>query len=224
MVLKRLFASIVILTVVINLILLYNKDRTENVIQQGYEMKKEDNLISREILFGNPDRVFTRINKDGKFLSYIAPKDGVLNIWVAPIDKISEAKVITNEKQRGIRSYFWANDNTHIIYAQDKKGDENWRLYSVNVLNEKQKDLTPSDGVRASVLKLSDKYPNEILILINDRVPEYFDIYRVDINTGKRELVYENTAKYSSFCADDDFKNTSWLQNASKRRGRNLFV
>jgi dipeptidyl aminopeptidase/acylaminoacyl peptidase len=206
MVLKRLFASIVILTVVINLILLYNKDRTENVIQQGYEMKKEDNLISREILFGNPDRVVTRINKDGKFLSYIAPKDGVLNIWVAPIDKISEAKVITNEKQRGIRSYFWANDNTHIIYAQDKKGDENWRLYSVNVLNEKQKDLTPSDGVRTSVLKLSDKYPNEILILINDRVPEYFDIYRVDINTGKRELVYENTAKYSSFCADDDFK------------------
>ncbi|MCF8494096.1 MAG: S9 family peptidase [Rickettsiaceae bacterium] len=206
MVLKRLFASIVILTIVINLILLYNKDRTENVIQQGYEMKKEDNLISREILFGNPDRVVTRINKDGKFLSYIAPKDGVLNIWVAPIDKISEAKVITNEKQRGIRSYFWANDNTHIIYAQDKKGDENWRLYSVNVLNEKQKDLTPSDGVRASVLKLSDKYPNEILILINDRVAEYFDIYRVDINTGKRELIYENTARYSSFCADDDFK------------------
>ncbi len=206
MVLKRLFASIVILTVVINLILLYNKDRAENVIQQGNEMKKEDNLISREILFGNPDRVATRINKDGKFLSYIAPKDGVLNIWVAPIDKISEAKVITNEKQRGIRSYFWANDSTHIIYAQDKKGDENWRLYSVNVLNEKQKDLTPSEGVRASVLKLSDKYPNEILILINDRVPEYFDIYRVDIDTGKRELVYENTAQYSSFRADDDFK------------------
>ena len=206
MVLKRLFASIVILTLVINLILLYNKDRAENVIQQGNEMKKEDDLISREILFGNPDRVATRINKDGKFLSYIAPKDGVLNIWVAPIDKISEAKVITNEKQRGIRSYFWANDSTHIIYAQDKKGDENWRLYSVNVLNEKQKDLTPSDGVRASVLKLSDKYPNEILILINDRVAEYFDIYRVDIDTGKRELVYENTAQYSSFRTDDDFK------------------
>lgn len=74
------------------------------------------------------------------------------------------------------------------------------------MLNEKQKDLTPSDGVRASVLKLSDKYPNEILILINDRVAEYFDIYRVDINTGKRELIYENTARYSSFCADDDFK------------------
>ncbi|MBA2628733.1 MAG: S9 family peptidase [Rickettsiaceae bacterium] len=206
MVLKRLFASILILTVVINLILLYNKDRVENAIQQGNGMKKEDNLISREVLFGNPDRVATRISKDGKLLSYIAPKDGVLNIWVAPVDKISEAKVITNEKQRGIRSYFWGNDNTHIIYAQDKKGDENWRLYSVNVLNDEQKDLTPSDGVRASVLKLSDKYPNEILILINDRVPEYFDIYRVNIDTGKRELVYENSAQYSSFLADDDFK------------------
>ena len=125
---------------------------------------------------------------------------------MAPVDKISEAKVITNEEQRGIRSYFWANNNTHIIYAQDKKGDENWRLYSVNVLNNTQKDLTPSNGVRASVLKLSDKHPNEILIMINDRVPEYFDIYRVDIDTGKRELVYENSAQYSSFLADDDFK------------------
>ena len=197
MALKRLFASILILAVVINLILLYNIDQVENVIEQGNEMIKEDNLISRDILFGNPDRVATRISKDGKLLSYIAPKDGVLNIWVAPIDKISEAKVITNEKQRGIRSYFWANDNSHIIYAQDKKGDENWRLYSVNVRNDEQKDLTPSDGVRASVLKLSDKYPNEILILINDRVPEYFDIYKVDIDNGKRELVYKNSAKNS---------------------------
>ncbi len=186
---------------VIYLVLLYKAS-----IEQEYEMIKEDDLISRDILFGNPDRVATRISKDGKRISYIAPKDGVLNIWVAPIDKLSEAKVITDEKLRGIRSYFWANDNNHIIYAQDKKGDENWRLYSVNVITDEQKDLTPSDGVRASVLKLSDKYSNEILILINDRVPEYFDIYRVNIDTGKRELVYENTSQYSSFLADDDFK------------------
>jgi len=205
-VLKRSFALILILTIVIYLILLYNKGHATNIIQQGNEMIKEDDLISRDILFGNPDRVVTRMSKDGKLLSYIAPKDGVLNIWVAPIDKLQEAKVITNETQRGIRSYFWANDNSHIIYAQDKKGDENWRLYSVNVSTNEQKDLTPSDGVRASILKLSDKYSNEILILINDRVPEYFDIYRVNIDTGKRELVYENTAQYASFIADDDFK------------------
>ena len=191
MVLKRLFTVIVILSLVIYLILLYNIDRSGTSIKQGDEMIKEDDLISRDVLFGNPDRIATRISKDGKLISYIAPKDGVLNIWVAPIDKLQEAKVITNETQRGIRSYFWANDNSHIIYAQDKKGDENWRLYSVNVTTNEQKDLTPSDGVRASVLKLSDKYSNEILILINNRVPEYFDIYKVNIDTGKRDLVYE---------------------------------
>ena len=206
MVLKRLFAVIVILSLVIYLILLYNRDRSGTSIKQGDEMIKEDDLISRDVLFGNPDRIATRISKDGKLISYIAPKDGVLNIWVAPIDKLQEAKVITSETQRGIRSYFWANDNSHIIYAQDKKGDENWRLYSVNVTTNEQKDLTPSDGVRASVLKLSDKYSNEILILINNRVPEYFDIYKVNIDTGKRDLVYENTGQYASFIADDDFK------------------
>ena len=166
---------------------------------------KEDQLISREVLFGNPDHVATRISEDGKNISFLAPKDGVLNIWVAATGSPNKAKVITNEKSRGIRSYFWSKDNNHIIYAQDKKGDENWRLYSVNIKNLEQKDLTPTDGVRASVLKLSSNFPNEMLVQLNDRIPEYFDIYRVDISTGRRELVYENKGKYLHFIADDDF-------------------
>ena len=164
-----------------------------------------DILIPREILFGNPDRIAARLSNDGRHISFLAPKDGVLNVWVAPSSNISQAKTVTSEKQRGIRSYFWAKNNKHIIYAQDKKGDENWRLYSINIDSLEQKDLTPTDGVRASVLKLSDKFPNQMLIKMNDRVPEYFDIYKVDINNGKRELVYENKGQYASFIADDDF-------------------
>ena len=183
-----------------------NKEITqEKEMMQNKEIIKEDDLISREILFGNPDRAAARISKDGNKISYLAPNDGVLNIWVADID-LSNAKIVTNDTQRGIRSYFWANDNEHIIYAQDKKGDENWHLYSVNIQNNEQKDLTPYEGARASLLKLSEKYPHEILVLINDRVPEYFDIYKIDIKSGVRELVYENKHQYASFIADDDFK------------------
>ncbi|PCJ29794.1 MAG: S9 family peptidase [Rickettsiales bacterium] len=169
------------------------------------KIMKEDQLIPREVFFGNPDRIAARLSNDGQNISFLAPKDGVLNVWVAPGGQISEARVVTDEKKRGIRSYFWAKDNAHIIYAQDKKGDENWRLYSVNINTLEQKDLTPTDGVRASVLKLSYKFPSQMLIQLNDRVPEYFDIYKVDINTGARELVYENTGQYASFTADDDF-------------------
>lgn len=171
----------------------------------GEEMVKRDKLIQREVLFGNPDKIMTRLSGDGKHISFIAPKDGVLNVWVAPANDLSNAKVITDEKIRGISRYFWAKNNKHIIYAQDKSGDENWHLYSVNIENLEQKDLTPLDGVRASVLKLSNNFPSEMLVLLNDRVAEYHDIYRVNIETGERTSVYENKEKFASFVSDEDF-------------------
>lgn len=171
---------------------------------KGVELM-EDKLIAREILFGNPEKVGVKISQDGKYISYIAPNEGVLNVWIAPVDDRAKARLITSDKKRGIRSYFWSKDNQYIIYAQDKKGDENWRLYSVNINDLKEQDLTPANEVRASVLKLSEKFPNEMLITLNDRVPEYFDIHKVNIKTGKLETIYENKGNYSSFIADDDF-------------------
>lgn len=177
-----------------------------NQLTLGKEVElMEDKLIAREVLFGNPERVGVRISHDGKYISYIAPHEGVLNVWIAPVDDRTKSKRITSDKKRGIRSYFWSKDSQYIIYAQDKKGDENWRLYSVNINDLKEKDLTPANEVRASVLKLSEKFPNEMLIMLNNRVPEYFDIHKVNIKTGKLEVVYENKGNYSSFIADDDF-------------------
>jgi dipeptidyl aminopeptidase/acylaminoacyl peptidase len=165
----------------------------------------EDKLIAREILFGNPDKVGVKLSDDGKFISFIAPHEGVLNVWAAPADDLDKAKLITNDKQRGIRSYFWSKDSQYIIYVQDKKGDENWRVYSVNINSLKEKAISPADGVRASILKLSDKFQKEMLISLNARVPEYFDIHKVNIETGSLEMVFENTEGYTSFIADDDF-------------------
>jgi dipeptidyl aminopeptidase/acylaminoacyl peptidase len=205
MTLKRILWFIIIFTIAFYIVINSKNDTTIN-LDKGEKMEKEDVLISREILFGNPDKIAVRLSNDGKYISFIAPHEGVMNIWVAPTDKIDEAKVITNEKERGIRSYFWAKDNQHIIYAQDRQGDENWCLYSVRPDNEEQIRLTPGENVRASLLKSSINFPDKILILMNDRVPEYFDIYQMDITNGKHELIYENQEKYTSFWVDDEFK------------------
>ena len=196
--------AILLLVVCIILYISFMGDKIY-VINSGEKQMMEDKLISREVLFGNPDHIATRISNDGQNISFLAPKEGVLNVWIAPASSPHQAKVITDEKQRGVRGYFWAKDNEHIIYAQDKKGDENWRLYSVHITSLKQVDLTPTEGVRASVLKLSSNFPKEMLISLNDRVPEYFDIYKVNIDTGNRELIYANTENYSHFVADDNF-------------------
>jgi dipeptidyl aminopeptidase/acylaminoacyl peptidase len=171
---------------------------------KGNDMK-EDELIAREILFGNPDKIGVRISYDGKYISYIAPHEGVLNVWIAPIDDISKPKRITSDKKRGIRSYYWSKNSQYIIYNQDKKGDENWHLYSVNIDSLEEKELTPFEGVRASITKFSEKFPDEILISMNKRVPEYFDVYKVNLATAEMSLVYENKGLYTNFIADDDF-------------------
>ncbi|MBP6986364.1 MAG: S9 family peptidase [Alphaproteobacteria bacterium] len=160
-------------------------------------------LIPREILFGNPDRMFVRLSPNGQYISYIAPKDGVLNVWVAPRDNFLAATVVTDDRDRGIRSYFWAHNNSHILYIQDREGNEDWHIYSVNLETHVVQNLTPVPGIQARVVETSEKFADEILIAMNDRDPAYHDIYRVNVVSGDTELVLENK-EFSGFVTDDN--------------------
>src|SRR5438874_10192182 len=80
---------------------------------------KKTGLIPRKLLFSNPDKTSARISPDGKQLAYLAPVKDVLNVWVGPIDKPEDAKPVTKDTKRGIRSYFWAYTSEHILYVQD---------------------------------------------------------------------------------------------------------
>jgi dipeptidyl aminopeptidase/acylaminoacyl peptidase len=163
-------------------------------------------LIPRETLFGNPDRAGAQVSPDGKQLAFLAPLDGVLNVWVAPSDKPSVGKAVTKDTNRGIRRYFWAYTNQHIVYLQDKGGDENWRVYSVDLSNNNaEKDLTPFEKVNAQIEEVSYKFPDEILVGLNNRDAKYHDIHRVNIRTGQMSLVTQNDG-FAGFLTDDDFK------------------
>jgi dipeptidyl aminopeptidase/acylaminoacyl peptidase len=161
-------------------------------------------LIPRATLFGNPDRTSVTLSPDGEHLAYLAPLDGVLNVWVAPVDAPQEARPVTRDTGRGIRVYAWAYTNEHILYLQDIGGDENWRAYCVDLRSGEEHDLTPESGVRAELQQLSEQHPNELLIGLNDRDPQLHDIYRVKIPSGERELVVRNDG-YVGFLTDDTF-------------------
>ncbi|MEM7130369.1 MAG: S9 family peptidase [Chloroflexota bacterium] len=161
-------------------------------------------LIPRELLFGNPDKAMARISPDGTQLSYLAPVDGVLNVWVSPAENLDDAKPVTNDPDRGIRSYTWSYTNHHILYIQDKGGDENWRIYSVDLQSGETTDLTPFDEVKAQIIESSPDYPTEILVGLNNRTPQLHDIHRLNIETGEMTLVYENEG-FLSFITDMDY-------------------
>jgi dipeptidyl aminopeptidase/acylaminoacyl peptidase len=162
-------------------------------------------LIERAKLFGNPVKANGRISPDGKWLSWTAPRDGVLNIWVAPVDQPDAAKPLTNERERPVRQYFWSPDSTRVLFIQDKGGDENFLLYGVDVATGKQTTLTPFTKTRVEVVGASNKIKDRILIGINNRDPKWHDVYSLNLATGRLTLVQRNTG-YAGFLADNDLK------------------
>jgi dipeptidyl aminopeptidase/acylaminoacyl peptidase len=152
-------------------------------------------LIPRRVLFGNPERVSPQISPDGTRLAWIAPYEGVLNVWVAPMvgDGVdwSAAQVVTDDTDRGIRMFAWAHDGRHLLYLQDTGGDENWRLHDVDLTTMQRRDLTPFDSVRTELIAAEKKFPTEILVGLNKDNPQLHDVYRLNLTTG--ELVKEVT-------------------------------
>ena len=163
-------------------------------------------VIPRSALFGNPEKTQARISPDGKYISFIAPRDGVLNVWLAPRTDPANAKPITNDQKRGIRQHFWAYDSKHVLFSQDEGGDENFHLYAVDVVANTQKDLTPYKGIRAELAGLSWKKPGVIAVSLNDRTPEFHDLWEINLATGKRVLIEQNTQEFAGYDLDLDLK------------------
>jgi len=147
--------------------------------------------IPLDVLFGNPERTSPHVSPDGRRLAYLAPVDGVLNVWVGEVGSDAFAPV-TADTDRGIRAFTFAHDNEHLIYIQDQGGDENWRLYTVNLATGDIVDRTPFDQVQARIVGSSKRRPNELLIGLNVDNKQLHDVYHLDLRTGALAKVVEN--------------------------------
>lgn len=166
---------------------------------------KETGLIPRKLFFGNPDKAGVKLSPDGKQISFLAPVDGVMNVYVGPADNIDAAKPVTKDTKRGIRQYFWAYTNQHVLYLQDDGGNENFHLFRVDLKTGESKNLTPEKAVRAQVLGSSHEFPTEMMVGINDRDPRFHDVHRVNILTGERKLVMKNE-EWAGFILDNAYQ------------------
>jgi len=179
-------------------------------------------LIPRSALFGNPTRAAGQISPDGQWLSWLAPKDGVLNIWIAPAQNPDAARVMTSAADRPIRQHFWSPDSRSVMYIQDKGGDENFLLYRVDVASGAETTLTPFEKTRVQIVGASTTTKDKVLLGLNNRDPRWHDVHLLDLTTGELTLVLENNS-YARFMADDSLTlRMAMRQNAAG--GTDYFV
>ncbi len=162
-------------------------------------------IIPREVLFGNPDRATPLISPDGKRMAYLAPVDDVLNVWVRTVGG-DDYQPVTHDTDRGIRVHFWAHDGQHLLYLQDTGGDENWRLFSVDLDSGEEDDLTPYDGVQVQIIHHDKRHPNEILIAMNKEDERLHDVYHLNLATKELDLVAKNPGNVAGWVVDADMQ------------------
>jgi dipeptidyl aminopeptidase/acylaminoacyl peptidase len=149
-------------------------------------------LIPRSILFGNPDHASPSLSPNGSLLGYLAPEDGVLNVWVGPADGSEPAKAVTHDRDRGVRLYAFCQDDRSLVYLQDTAGDESWRLYVLDLATSQAQLVTPESGVQARILGHNRWQPTTMLVGLNDRDAQLHDVHRLDLTTRTMTLVAEN--------------------------------
>lgn len=157
-------------------------------------------MISLEDFFRNSDRSGFQISPDGRHISFVAPYKDRMNIFVRPTDGGEELQ-ITAETERSIAGYMWA-DNERLLFMKDTAGDENYRLYGVNLDGTDLRCYTDFPGVRTSIIDDLEDVPHQILIGMNRRNPEVFDPYRLDLQTGELTQLAENPGNWQGWMTD----------------------
>ncbi len=162
------------------------------------------NQIPMKDFFKNPEKVAYRISPNGEYFSYLGPYENRLNIFVENL-KTGDSKRITSDTSRDITQYFWGNDNT-ILFLKDDKGDENFKLFSVDKNGNNLKNLTPFDSVTTQIIDDLEDLDSYFLIGLNKRNKEIFDVYKINIETGEMTLEAENPGNISGWVADHEGK------------------
>lgn len=181
-------------------------------------------IIPRAVLFGNPDRSAVRVSGDGSHLGWLAPHDGVLNIWVQELEagrRGGESTPVTRSTGRPIRQWEFVPGMDAVVYLLDEGGDEDFRVYVADIPGrggepdrarekpqgapQEARCITPWEGVRSKLLAVDERHPGEVLVACNRRDRANFDVWRIDVRSGEAREVYRNELAWFDMLPDGEW-------------------
>ena len=170
--------------------------------ESGEDSSSVPPVLPMEDFFRNPEVGAFSLSPDGAKLAFVKPWERRMNVYVRDIETGAEKRV-TSATERDIAGFFWKGSD-RIVYIQDKGGDENFHIYLTDIEGKASRDLTPFDGVRAGVLDDLEEDPEHMLLEMNRRNPEVFDVYRCELATGELTQIAENPGNITGWLTDHD--------------------
>jgi dipeptidyl aminopeptidase/acylaminoacyl peptidase len=151
--------------------------------------------------FRNPDETGFLISPDGSYLSWLAPYERRLNVFVRPLAGGAPVRV-TSETARDIGGYFWKGER--IVYVKDAGGDENFHVVTVDRTGGDARDLTPGEKVKADVVDILEDDDGHLILAHNRRDETVFDVFRVNLATGEETPIAQNPGNIVSWGTDHE--------------------
>ena len=182
------------------------------VVPLAVQAQTQPPLLDRELFFGDPEISGAQLSPDGQYISFIKPFKGTRNVWVKKAgEPFAAAKVLTADMKRPVTQYFWARDSKYVLYVQDQGGDENYNVYAVDPAAAPAagadvpaaRNVTDAKGARALIYDVPKNEPGILYVGLNDRDKAWHDLYRLEIATGKRTLMRQNTEKIAGWVFDN---------------------
>jgi hypothetical protein len=123
----------------------------------------------RRLIFANPERRIMRTSPDGTRIAFLAPVEGVLNLWIAPLEDLGNGRPVTSVSDRNLRLWIqWMYDDRHVLFFRDHGGDENWVLWCVDLESGNLRALTPTSGMTSYLHQVSIHFPASCSSLITN--------------------------------------------------------
>ncbi|MBI4636480.1 MAG: S9 family peptidase [Candidatus Rokubacteria bacterium] len=144
-----------------------------------------------------------RVSPDGTRIAWLASHSRRTTIFWKRLDD-DDVRIVDTHSPRGVFWFTWARDSRHVLYTQDRDGDENYHVYLVDTdwPEKRPRDLTPFEKTRAGIHRVPKTDPHHVLIAHNRRDPTVFDLYRVDLRTGVEVGIGENPGDVLSWITD----------------------
>jgi dipeptidyl aminopeptidase/acylaminoacyl peptidase len=163
-----------------------------------------DSLLPLATLLAPATNQAPQLSPDGRWVSFLRPVDGALNLFIAQADSPAAVRPLTHRAGRGLQAYDvsgvplarWTPDSRRILFPVDRDGDEKWNLHVVELATGEERTLTDLPGTAVEFLRFSDEDPNAAAIAVRER-PSRPDLYRLDLNTGERKLILKNDSMAS---------------------------